>query len=250
MTHRPDHAHWLRLVDAPAPPVARTLVVADDPLYGEGLKVLLEEAGHGAVFRVDSIQRAARFCSADTEERHHRVLWFVDVLDHETFGPGCALRQARWTGLCVVARSVDVELIEELVRERGGWFSVLLRGPALDFPQISRVLEQLAEGTATLDRRIVRRLAAGSPEDPLANLNAMDQRILELMASGLRNGEIARETRRSEKAVEKHVGRIFSKLGLDAAETAHLDRRVTAARLYQSARRIPALPPVDAQSGG
>lgn len=241
MTGRPDNGHWLRLVDSPEPVVTRTLVVADDPLYGEGLKVLLEEAGHRPVFRVDSVERAGRFCSADTEEHHHRVLWFVDVLDHETFGAGCALRQAHWTGICVVARSVGVELVEELVRERSGWFSVLLRTPTLDFAQIARVLEQLAEGTATLDRRILRRLTAGSHEDALANLNAMDQWILELMACGLRNGEIARHTRRSEKAVEKHVGRLFSKLGLDAGESAGLDRRVTAARLFYSTRRVPEL---------
>lgn len=238
MTDHADNGQRLRLVDAPGPAAPRTIVIADDPLYGAGLKVLLEEAGHGPVFRVDSVERAGRFCGADTEELHHRVLWFADVLDRDTFGADCALRQAPWTGLCVVARSVGMELVEELVRERSGWFSVLLQTPTLDFAQIARVLEQLAEGTATLDRRILQRLTAGPQQDVLANLNAMDQRVLELIASGLRNGEIARHTRRSEKAVEKHVGRLFSKLGLDAGESVHLDRRVTAARLFHSTRRI------------
>jgi DNA-binding NarL/FixJ family response regulator len=222
-------------------PETRTLIVADDPLYGEGVKLLLEGTGHGPVYRVDSIERAYRFCSSDTEYRRHIVLWFVDVLDHETFGPGSGLRQLSSTGLCVVAESVDVELVQELVRERAGWLGVLLRGQKPGLGQIARTLAQLADRTATVDCRILQRVVANGQLHALANLNAMDQRVLELVAAGLRNGEIARRTRRSEKAVEKHVGRLFAKLGLDPREDAILDRRVSAAKLFYSSRRVPSL---------
>lgn len=219
----------------------RTLVVTDDPLYGDGVKALLEEAGDSPVFRVDSIERAHRVCANDTEECRHIVVWFVDVLDQETFGATSGLRRASSTGLCVVAHSVDVELVGELVRERGGFFSVLLRTQRPSVGHISRTIAQLAEGTATVDCRILERLVANNREHALANLNAMDHRVLELVAAGFRNGEIARRTRRSERAVEKHVGRLFAKLGLDAQGNAHLDRRVAAARLFYSSRRIPSL---------
>jgi len=228
----------LTLIDR-VEPETRTLVVSDDPLYGEGVKTLLEETGQGAVIRVDSIERAHRFCSSDTEDCRHLVLWFVDVLDHESFGSASGLRRAFATGLCVVAESVDLALVGELVCERGGWFSVLLRTQKPSFAQINRTLAQLAEGTATVDCRVLQCLAANGHQHALANLNAMDQRVLELIAAGFRNGEIARRTRRSEKAVEKHVGRLFAKLGLDAQNNAHLDRRVSAAKIFYAARRVP-----------
>ena len=219
----------------------RILVVSEDPLYGEGVKMQLEEAGHRPAFRVDSIGRAHRFCASDTEDRRHIVLWFVDTLDNETFGAGSELRQASWTGLCVVAESVDVELVTELVRERAGLFGVLLRTQKPSLAQIARMLEQLAEGTATVDCRILTRLVSHSQQHALVNLNPMDLRVLELVAAGLRNREIARRTRRSEKAVEKQMGRLFAKLGLDAGNSGHLDRRVAAATLFYSTRRIPTL---------
>lgn len=221
---------------------SRTLVVSADPLYREGVKALLETAGRTNVHCVDSVERAGRFCSHDTPEQHHLVLWFVDVLDREAFGTAGGLRQSRSTGLCVVAESVDVELIDELLRERVGSFSVLLRTQKPTAEQIVRMLDQVADGTVTLDRRILQRLASGSGTHALAKLNAMDHRVLELIADGFRNAEIAKRTRRSEKAVEKHVGRLFEKLELNARESAHLDRRVAAARLFYSTRRVPLLP--------
>lgn len=229
----------LVLAEASAAPT-RTLVVCDDPLYGEGVKVLLEVGSSGPVYSVESIQRAHRFCASDTATRRHTVLWFVDALDHETFGPVSGLRQLPSTGLCVVANTVDVRLVEDLVRERAGWFSVLLRAQKPSIRQLARTLEQLEEGSATVDCRVLQRMTANGRQHALSNLNAMDERVLELLASGLRNGEIARQTRRSEKAVEKHVGRLFAKLGLHARESAHLDRRVAAARLFYCTRRIGA----------
>jgi len=139
------------------------------------------------------------------------------------------------------AESVEVKLIEELVRERAGSLSVLLRTPKPSLGQITRTLAQLAEGTASVDCRVLQRLAASGHQHALANLNAMDERVLALVAAGYRNAEIARRTRRSEKAVEKHVGRLFTKLGLGAGDSAHLDRRVSAARLFYATRRVPSV---------
>ena len=41
---------------------------------------------------------------------------------------------------------------------------------------------------------------------------------------------------KSEKAVEKQVSHVFEKLGLDKGSATHLDRRVTAARIFFSCR--------------
>jgi DNA-binding NarL/FixJ family response regulator len=50
--------------------------------------------------------------------------------------------------------------------------------------------------------------------------------VLALMAEGRSNGAIASQFAVSERAVEKHVGNIFAKLGLPPSDSDH--RRVLA----------------------
>jgi DNA-binding NarL/FixJ family response regulator len=62
--------------------------------------------------------------------------------------------------------------------------------------------------------------------DPLAPLSPREREVLSLMAEGRTNPAIARQLVVSDKAVEKHVGNIFSKLGLPPTDEDH--RRVLA----------------------
>jgi DNA-binding NarL/FixJ family response regulator len=57
-------------------------------------------------------------------------------------------------------------------------------------------------------------------------LTARERQVLALMAEGKSNLGIAETLRVSQTAVEKHVGRIFGKLGLEAEPLDH--RRVLA----------------------
>src|SRR5688500_5110052 len=80
-------------------------------------------------------------------------------------------------------------------------------GDALVAPGVSR---RLIEPFATTDttRPAVRR----PPE--LDELTAREREVLELMARGLSNGELAQRLVVAEKTVKTHVGRILAKLGL------------------------------------
>ena len=62
--------------------------------------------------------------------------------------------------------------------------------------------------------------------DPLAPLTARERQVLSLMAEGKSNLGIAEALGVTQTAVEKHVGRIFGKLALDAEPLEH--RRVLA----------------------
>jgi DNA-binding NarL/FixJ family response regulator len=66
--------------------------------------------------------------------------------------------------------------------------------------------------------------------DPLDRLTPREREVLSQMAQGRSNGAIARQLVVTERAIEKHVTSIFSKLGLSAAEDGH--RRVLAVLQY------------------
>ena len=67
-------------------------------------------------------------------------------------------------------------------------------------------------------------------DDRASSLTARERDVLALMAEGRSNGAIAGILVVSERAVEKHVGNIFSKLGLAPSDADH--RRVLAVLRY------------------
>ncbi|MFG3442184.1 LuxR C-terminal-related transcriptional regulator [Nonomuraea sp. NPDC047897] len=63
-------------------------------------------------------------------------------------------------------------------------------------------------------------------ESVLASLSKREAEVMDLIATGQSNGQIARRLFLSEKTVKNHVNRIYAKLGVDS--------RVTAIGLWQS----------------
>ncbi len=63
-------------------------------------------------------------------------------------------------------------------------------------------------------------------DDPLEDLSGREREVLELMAEGRSNHSIAEQLVITERAVEKHITSIFSKLDLPATSEHH--RRVLA----------------------
>ena len=80
--------------------------------------------------------------------------------------------------------------------------------------------------------------------DPLARLTIREREVLGLLAEGRSNSSIARHLRTTQRTVETHTGRIFAKLGLEAAPSTH--RRVLAVLTYLEAAGMlvgPRTPP-------
>ena len=69
---------------------------------------------------------------------------------------------------------------------------------------------------------------------PLDQLTPAELDVLSEIASGKNNAAIARSLAMSERAVEKHINSIFSKLHLTEEEEIH--RRVMAVLLFLGAR--------------
>lgn len=69
-----------------------------------------------------------------------------------------------------------------------------------------------------------------TPSQPLLRLTRREREVLSLMAQGFGNAEIGDRLVVTTNAVHKHIGSIYSKLGLPPAEGGH--RRVLAVLAY------------------
>lgn len=211
----------------------RLLILTEERLLGRGLALLLSSY---ETHLVESFERAGRLLTGD---RREIVLWVGDRVDAATVERLEELRRLYpGTRLCVVAHTADAEALRPMLTRVPDGVAVLLRTHQLDVDELLASLEDVVAGRSTLEPRILEQLLANGArsQDPLASLTGIEQEILELVALGLRNREIARRLWKSEKAVEKQVSHVFAKLGLDAARQPHLDRRVTAARIFVSCR--------------
>ncbi len=96
-------------------------------------------------------------------------------------------------------------------------------------------VRRVAAGQSLLDpavtERVLARLRKGPEEDPrLASLTAQERRILDLIAEGQTNRQIAGELYLAEKTVKNYVSNVLSKLGMErrtqaATYAARLDER-------------------------
>ena len=149
--------------------------------------------------------------------------------------------------LCIVAHATEPEALRALVARRSEAVAVLQRRDGLDLGTVVATLDDILSGHSTLEPGILAQLvAAGAGNDALADLTPSEHEIIELVAYGLRNSEIARRLWKSEKSIERQVSHVFVKLGLHHSRHPHIDRRVTAARIYFACRPDTAMGDVPA----
>ncbi|UJW34483.1 response regulator transcription factor [Saccharothrix sp. AJ9571] len=204
----------------------RVLIVEDNVLLTEGLKLLLSTAGHEVV---DTVTDGAAFVEAAA--RHRPDVSIVDVRLPPSFtdeGVRAALRARRETpGLPVLVLSQYVEqtYAGELLSSGEGGVGYLLKDRVARVAEFLDALERVAGGGTAMDPEVVAQLLTRR-HDPLAALTAREREVLELMAQGFANGEIAKRLVVTDRAVHKHIGNIFAKLDLPPDEAGH--RRVLA----------------------
>jgi DNA-binding NarL/FixJ family response regulator len=102
-----------------------------------------------------------------------------------------------------------------------------------DATQIVRAIEDVANGGSVIDPVVVEALVAQRQKQrssALERLTPREREVLDQMAQGRNNAGIAQALFLSERAVEKHINSLFSKLGLTSEVDVH--RRVKAVLLY------------------
>jgi DNA-binding NarL/FixJ family response regulator len=111
----------------------------------------------------------------------------------------------------------------------------LLKERVSDIGQLAAAIREVAGGGSVIDPEVVDALVAAraKPADsPLHRLTAREGEILSEMAQGKNNAAVAASLVLSERAVEKHINSIFSKLALSQEPDVH--RRVKAVLLFLS----------------
>jgi DNA-binding NarL/FixJ family response regulator len=139
------------------------------------------------------------------------------------------------TGVLVFSQYIETRYAAELlgVASPGGAAGVgyLLKDRVADVDEFVGALGRVAAGGTALDPEVIAQLLRASPRaSALAALTPRERDVLALMAEGRSNGAIAGLLVVSERAIEKHVGNIFSKLGLPPSDADH--RRVLAVLRY------------------
>jgi DNA-binding NarL/FixJ family response regulator len=107
----------------------------------------------------------------------------------------------------------------------------LLKDRVADVEEFVEALCRVAAGGTALDPQVVTQLiGARRRDDGLSTLTIRERDVLALMAEGRSNTAIAQILVLSDRSVEKHVGNIFSRLGLAPSDADH--RRVLAVLRY------------------
>jgi DNA-binding NarL/FixJ family response regulator len=135
------------------------------------------------------------------------------------------------TGVLVLSQYVEEEYAVELVASSAEGVGYLLKDRVADVERFIDAVRRVADGGSALDPEVVSQLVGRQRRnDPLESLSPREREVLSHMAEGRSNGAIAEELVVTERAVEKHVTSIFSKLDLAPAPEDH--RRVLAVLAY------------------
>jgi DNA-binding NarL/FixJ family response regulator len=138
--------------------------------------------------------------------------------------------RSRRPGFPVMVLSQYVERIyaRELLASGDGGIGYLLKDRVGDVGEFVDAVRRVAEGGTVLDPQVVSAVMAR--QAPVERLTAREREVLALMAEGRSNAAIAEALVVTERAVEKHVTSIFSKLDLPPTVEDH--RRVLAVLAY------------------
>ena len=209
------------------------IVIADDSvLLRAGLARLLEDAGFDVVGQAADAEDLLR------KVRAHKPAVAVTDIRMPPTQTDEGLRAAQQirtempeVGVMVLSQFIDEGYALELLQGSAEGIGYLLKDRVADIDAFVDALRRVGGRGSVLDPEVVSQLLGRRRgDDPLDRLTPREREVLGQMAQGRSNGAIARDLVVTERAIEKHVTSIFSKLGLSAADDGH--RRVLAVLTY------------------
>jgi DNA-binding NarL/FixJ family response regulator len=209
------------------------IVIADDAfLLREGTARLLSEAGHEVVAQAGDADDLLRKVRA-----HRPDVAIIDIRmppDNVDDGLRAALTirdELPDVGILLLSQYVEDRYLSQLLAGGAEGVGYLLKDRVAEVERLTDAVERVSAGGSVLDPEVISQMLGRSREQgPLDALTERERQVLGLIAEGRTNRAIAEELFVSERAVERHVTSIFTKLGLPAREHDH--RRVLAVLAY------------------
>lgn len=198
----------------------RVVIADDQAMVRQGFTVLLNaEPGIEVIGQaVDGREAVSKVAELDPD------VVLMDIRMPELGGIEATRRITRAPGATVKVLVLTTFDLDEYVYEalRAGASGFLLKDASAG--QLAEAVRVVAAGDALLSPNITKRLitefsrTAGAPRTPLkervGDLTERETEVLNLIAQGLSNGEIAARLVVAEQTVKTHVSRILVKLGL------------------------------------
>jgi DNA-binding NarL/FixJ family response regulator len=209
------------------------IVIADDAfLLREGTARLLTEAGHDVVAQAGDADDLLRKVRA-----HRPDVAIIDIRmppDNVDDGLRAALTirdELPDVGILLLSQYVEDRYLSQLLAGGADGVGYLLKDRVAEVERLTDALQRVAAGGSVLDPEVIAQMLGRSRgQGPLDALTERERQVLGLIAEGRTNRGIAGELFLSERAVERHVTSIFTKLDLPAREHDH--RRVLAVLAY------------------
>jgi DNA-binding NarL/FixJ family response regulator len=210
----------------------RVVIAEDSLLLREGIARVLESSGLDVVGLAGDLDS---LLSVVLETKPDVAITDIRMPPTHTDEGLQAARRIRAelpkTGVLVLSQYLDEDYVFQLLGDGAEGLGYLLKDRITDGDAFVDAVRRVAAGEAALDPEVVSHLL-GRPHNgtPIDDLNDRERTVLSEMAEGRSNQAIASRLFLSDRAVERHVTAIFSKLRLTATPDSH--RRVQAVLTY------------------
>ncbi|PSK98553.1 LuxR family two component transcriptional regulator [Murinocardiopsis flavida] len=206
----------------------RVIIAEDSVLLRSGMVKLLEDEGIRIVAEAGDADELLAAVAAHPDVD----LCLIDIRmppSHSEEGMHAAIRiRAEYPGVAVLLLSQHVvgRYAAELLGGGSTKVGYLLKDRVADIDEFVVTLRRIADGGAAIDPEVVSQLLSRNRAGALDRLSPRENDVLAAMAEGLNNAGIAARLFITERAVEKHIRAIFTKL--DLGHDDHDHRRVLA----------------------
>lgn len=210
----------------------RVIIAEDSTLLRSGMARLLEDKGIQIVAEAHDAEQllAAVEATPDVD------LCLIDIRMPPTYseeGMHAAVRIRREfpaVAVLLLSQHIVGRYAGDLLAGGPAKVGYLLKDRVADIEEFMATLRRVADGGAAIDPEVVAQLLSGRGDTALDRLSPRESEVLAAMAEGLNNSGVAARLWITERAVEKHIRSIFTKLDLGQDEHDH--RRVQAVLQY------------------